>query len=113
VADGYSHIRIVGLVEDLSDVISLLEFTFPRLYGQLRSNRWEEDGVPPYVNFFVLDRAGNLLGSDAYTVGSRSPCCTALMVTKTPPGSHVYVLPQGYPFDAKLAGAPVTRRSPA
>lgn len=112
-ADGYSHIRIAGLVKDLDDVISRLESTFPGLYGQLRRERWEEDGFHPYVNFFVLDRDGNFVGRDAYAVGSRSQCCTARMVTKTPPGSHVYVLPQGYPFDAKVAAEPVTRRSPA
>ena len=110
-AGGYTHVQLVGPVKNLDDAMDRVESAFPRLDGQLRKDPWR-DGPDLYVNLFVVDQDGFLVGTDSYSVGSRFKCCAASRATSTPLGSDVYILPKGYPFEERGV-EPDALRSPA
>jgi hypothetical protein len=94
---GYSEVLIVDPGTDLNGVLLKTEEMLPSLGSRLRAH----SGAGPTLslsNFFIVDRDGGVVGTDTYRVGRRLRCCAANLRTEVPPGSHVYILPEGSPF---------------
>lgn len=110
-AGGYSEVVIVDHGIDLGGVLHKAETALPSLGSSLRASPQRGKTVL-LSNFFVVDQDGRVVGTDSYRVGRRIRCCAANLRTILPPGSHVYSLPEGYPFE-KARAQPASRPAPA